>query len=283
MKTIVRLIVTGLVPFLLNGTISCQTNAKQPLYTIPDTKVQTVESRYVENMVYKIDIAIPENYFRTEKCYPTLYILDAWSYFGFAVQAYRALRVFDEVPEMLIIGISHFGDSKDDVFYRARDYTPTEVDSSQWLPKTGGASEFQQFIEYELFPFIENNYRTTVGDRAIFGASAGGIFCTYLLFNHPGMFCRYIIGGPAGWYDNYIVLDYEKRYSELHDSLPARIFMTVGSTEHEMQIKGWASLKDSMISRDYDVLEMTAFKIEDEGHISQALIAFIKGLKAVFK
>ncbi len=86
-----------------------------------------------------------------------------------------------------------------------------------------------------------------------------------------------------GWYDNYIVLDYEKRYSELHDSLPARIFMTFGSTEHEMQIKGWASLKDSMISRDYDVLEMTAFKIEDEGHVSQALIAFIKGLKAVFK
>jgi len=64
-------------------------------------------------MVYKIDIALPENYFQTEKSYPTLYVLDAWSYFGFAVQAYRALRVFTEVPEMIIVGISHCGNSKD--------------------------------------------------------------------------------------------------------------------------------------------------------------------------
>lgn len=186
-------------------------------------------------------------------------MLDPLFYFGFAVQSYRALRIFQEVPELIIVGISHFGkDPMDDVRYRARDYTPTKVDPSLWLPVTGGASKFRQFIEIELFPITENNYRTISGERAIWGCSAGGIFCTYVLFNQPGMFNRYIIGGPAAWFDDYVVLEYEKAYSENHKNLPARIFMSVGSDEDEIQINGWKKLKQALESREYPDLEMAA-------------------------
>jgi predicted alpha/beta superfamily hydrolase len=273
-----------LIWVVFNPDLGSQTPHEFPLYSIPHTEVRTIESKHVDNMVYKIDIALPDNYHHTERTYPTLYVLDSWFYFGIVAQTYRALRIFEEVPEMIIVGISHFGeDLMDDVRYRSRDYTPTSVDSTFWLPVTGGAPQFQQFIAHELFPFIDKNYRTNREDRAITGFSAGGIFSTYVLFNHPGMFNRFIIGGPAAWYDDYVVLDYEKAYSLKNQSLPAKIFMTVGGNEVEAQIKGWSLLRDSIESRNYLDLEMTAVQIENEGHVSQALISFIKGMQMVFK
>lgn len=270
--------------FLGKESLTGQTDQAFPLYSIPNTQVRTLESDFVEDMVYKIDIALPESYHGSEESYPVLYILDSWFYFGNVVQTYRALRVFEEVPELIIVGISHFGETQaEDVRTRSRDYTPTEVDSSLWLPVTGGAPQFQQFISKELFPFIDHNYRTLREDRALYGASAGGIFATYVMFNHPGMFQRYIIGGPAAWYDDYIVLTYEKEYALHNSDLPARVFMTVGENEWEGQITGWKLLTDSMQSRDYADLEMTSRQIEEEGHVSQALIALIKGMQAVYK
>lgn len=261
-----------------------QTYQELSPYTLPNTEVRTLESRYVDNMVYKIDIALPESYHQSDESYPTLYFLDSWFYYGLVVQTYRALRIFKEVPELIIVGISHFGeDIMEDVRYRSRDYTPTRVDSTFWLPVTGGGPQFQKFISNELFPLIESNYRTKKDDRTICGFSAGGIFSTYIMFNHPGMFQRYIIGGPAAWYDNYVVLRYEKVYSLQHNDLPVKIFMTVGEHEDEGQITGWKLLTDSLHSRNYQGLEMTSKQIEGEGHVSQALIALIKGMQAVFK
>jgi len=284
MKPTSTMLMVAFIWLISAQDLTCQTRDEWPLYSIPGTEVRTIESKYVNQMVYKIDIALPDKYHQTEKTYPTLYVLNSWFYFGIVTQTYRALRIFEEVPEMIIVGISHFGeDIMDDIRYRSRDYTPTRIDSTFWLPVTGGATRFQQFITRELIPFIEKNYLTNREDRAICGFSAGGIFSTYVLFNHPGMFKRYIIGGPAAWYDDFIVLDYEKAYSENNQGLPVKIFMTVGGNENEAQINGWMLLKDSIESRNYIDLEMTTMQIEDEGHVSQALIALIKGMKKVFE
>jgi len=143
-----------------------QTSQELPPYTIPDTEVRTLESKYVENMTYKIDIAFSESYSTSEKNYPTLYVLDAWFYYGIVVQTYRALRILEEVPEILIVGISHFGKGiMDDIMIRSRDYTPSQVDSSLFFPITGGAPQFQKFISQELFPFIDSNYRMETTHR----------------------------------------------------------------------------------------------------------------------
>ena len=284
MKFILSLIASGLIWFVFTPNLFCQNQQTLPPYAIPGTEIRSLKSKYVDDMVYKIDIALPGSYQDNGMTYPTLYVLDSWAYFGFVVQTYRALRYFQEVPEMIIVGISHYGnDITDDIRCRARDYTPTKVDSSLWFPVSGGAPQFFEFIVHELFPMIDEHYRTRKDDRAIFGASAGGIFSTYVLFNHPGAFNRYIIGGPAAWYDQYIVLDYEKAYSEKSRSMPVKLFMTVGSLENELQIQGWTLLKDSIESRNYADLEMTALQIEDEGHVSQALVSIIKGMKMVFK
>jgi len=62
----------------------------------------------------------------------------------------------------------------------------------EW-PLAGGADNFKKFMQEELVPFIDSNYRTVKNDRTIAGLSFGGLFAAYVLFAEPSLFQRYIL------------------------------------------------------------------------------------------
>jgi len=45
-----------------------------------------------------------------------------------------------------------------------------------------------------------------------------------VLFQHPDIFNRYKISSPSLWWDNGVTFEFEKKYSEKHSDLPARVF-----------------------------------------------------------
>lgn len=61
-----------------------------------------------------------------------------------------------------------------------------------------GAENFLSFIENELIPHIEENYRSN-GQRTIQGKSLSGLFVMYAFLEKPNLFDNYI-GNSAGWY-----------------------------------------------------------------------------------
>jgi predicted alpha/beta superfamily hydrolase len=67
--------------------------------------------------------------------------------------------------------------------------------------------------------------------RTYFGTSLGGLFGTYVLFTAPELFSNYIIGSPSFWYDDGIMFQFEKRFTEDHADLSARVFYAVGELE----------------------------------------------------
>ena len=104
----------------------------------------------------------------------------------------------------------------------------------------GGADNFTQFFEKELFPFIDNNYRTIKDNRAIAGLSSGGLYAAYILTTKPEMFNRYIMSGAALLWDDKLVFKLEEEYSKKNDSLPAIVFSAVGEQDNrENVIKPW--------------------------------------------
>jgi len=139
--------------------------------------------------------------------YPVLFLFDAKSSFFPVCGVLNFMSgpesVNYQVPEMIIVGIDNEN--------RLKDLTPNStnknmegVESKEFadrmLAGSGGGEKFIQFLEKELIPRIEANYRT-LPYRVCIGHSLGGLTSSYLLVNHSGLFDAYMAIDPSLWWD----------------------------------------------------------------------------------
>ena len=115
-------------------------------------------------------IHLPESYQTSASSYPVLYLLDGSDYALFnAISDLRRLQGRELAPEMIIVAIENTD--------RNRDMLPVKVEEYPVPPRAEG---FLTFIEKELIPSIEKNYRTN-GQRILKGQSLSGLFTLYAL------------------------------------------------------------------------------------------------------
>ena len=76
------------------------------------------------------------------------------------------------MPEMILVGIQNTN--------RTRDLTPTKTERAN----TGGGDKFLDFIEQEVLPLVEKNYRTEPF-RVFAGHSLGGLAVVYTMLSRP--------------------------------------------------------------------------------------------------
>jgi len=129
------------------------------------------------NDTFRIEVALPSTYSSSSNSFPVLYLLDSDKSFGLAHDVVGWLTWAREMPQVIVVGISYGGTTKRWWDKRSRDYSPTRDTSGIWgskWPLAGGAGAFKTFLKTELFPFIEQTYRTVANDRAIVGLSFGG-------------------------------------------------------------------------------------------------------------
>ncbi|MBC8320715.1 MAG: hypothetical protein H8E34_08335 [Bacteroidetes bacterium] len=70
-------------------------------------------------------------------------------------------------PEIIVVAITNVD--------RTRDFTPAHTKAR---PTSGGAKKFHAFLEKELIPMIEENYKASPY-KIIMGHSLGGTFAAY--------------------------------------------------------------------------------------------------------
>jgi predicted alpha/beta superfamily hydrolase len=253
----------------------------------------------VNNQDYEIYISLPDNYANGDSTYPVLYLTDANTYFGLMADITRNLQWGGEMPETIIVGIGYpLASFKTDderwgkwLAWRMRDFSPT---SNQQLDKdfgteeikSGGADAFLKFMEQELFPFIEKNYRAKTKDRIFAGFSLGGLFGLYSLFQKPGLFQYFLIGSASIWYDDKMILKTEKSYSSSHQDLTANLFMSAGSLEEEINagmVRNTLEMNSILKSRRYKSLAAEVVIFEGETHMSAPSSSFQRGLRHFFR
>lgn len=164
-----------------------------------DISIGHTESLYSELMQEerKLDIHLPQNYDTTKKTYPVLYLLDSYYNFKHVVGTVEYLILNRKIPDLIIVGIRNTN--------RSRDLTPDASEIGEYHQKrlgtTAGADAFLSFIEKELIPHIEDNYRASPY-RILEGHSLGGLFCVYTIFQKPELFSSHLIISPSLWYTN---------------------------------------------------------------------------------
>ena len=128
----------------------------------------------ITGRTYEISVALPRGYGESTETYPVLYTTDANGSFGTVVEATRILRLPDEVPELINVGVGYpRGRFWNALSPRAKDLTPTS--DSEWEKEaairrpefptpegSGGAPGFLRFVKEELIPVSPQGSWTVV-------------------------------------------------------------------------------------------------------------------------
>jgi predicted alpha/beta superfamily hydrolase len=176
-----------------------------------------------------LNIYLPEGYHSNDTAhYPVIYLLDGSANEDFVHIAglVQFFNMMEMMPKAIVVGIANID--------RKRDFTfPTSIAKDKAsFPTTGGSEKFIAFVEQELQPFIEKNYRTS-SQKILIGQSLGGLVATEILFKKPALFNNYIIVSPSLWWDAQSLL---KTKPALHKAAQNTIvFLAVGKEGEVME------------------------------------------------
>ncbi len=237
----------ALLMAILCMSSACSLKRVKPV-CLKNTEVHSLGSK--QSLVkYKLSISLPEGYANSQESYPVLYLLDPDDSFAMAYDIQRDLSTFLGSRKIIIVGIGYESQNdKHDApkeFWRhfaenrTRDYLPFPIiddilkfDSHPGAFKglasyAGHAFDFLQFIEHDLMPFIDKNYRVN-GDNTLYGQSQGGLFASWVLTKYPDVFNRYLILSPTLWIENGKLL---KDVKLIKKPVSATVYLAVGAKE----------------------------------------------------
>jgi len=162
------------------------------LQGLGDVRYHEYESTGLDR-TFHVFVRLPEEYDFSEGTLPTVYLLDGGITFPLLSAYYRYLRLGEEVPISILVGIAYGTDDWQQGNKRSTDYTAPSDEREFW----GGAGRFQQMLADELLPFIESTYRSDPARRVLFGQSLGGQFVLYTAQTRPDLFWGHIASNPA--------------------------------------------------------------------------------------
>lgn len=189
----------------------------------------------------EVEITLPRNY-SSQKEYPVLYVLDAGPLQVHSADALDVLAASGYAPETIVVGIPN-----PNTVARQRDLTPpymiTDIDDATSAP--GSGDTFLEFLETELFPFIERQYSTS-GYRLISGNSRGGLLVLHALMTQPDLFQAGLCYSTPFWRQDEIILQKFNAFLNKTDSLNTFLFFSAGENETENIKRGCNSLAETL-------------------------------------
>jgi len=221
----------------------------------------------------QIYVSLPDGYSNSEKTYPVLYVLPYQkSIFQTDIQDLRSLQKEDDsIPEMIIIGL---GDTNG-----MADLTPSNT--SNYGATSGGADKFLRYIKEEVFPYIDNNYRTK-NCRIVKGHSIEGLLFLFALLSQPDMFAAYALSSPYLIYDGgeKFILNSMVSYLDKRPPLKNHLYITVG--DEPKLISNIQSFLNTLEAKSPEGLEVK-FEIKREhSHKTIKTIILAEGLKSIY-
>lgn len=266
-----KILVFCSILFAFQSMIFAQNGNVKPL-TIGEIRI--VKSKIL-NEDRTLNIYLPQGFDKT-KSYPIIYLLDGSMNEDF-IHVTGLVQFFNQMyamPETIVIGIANIDRKRDFTFH-------TDLkDLQKDYPTTGHSDQFINFLEKELKPYIESQFKTT--DKYLFGQSLGGLLATEILLKKPEMFNNYFIISPSLWWDDESLLKQANQLLSKTSDTKKFVYVSVGKGEHPVMIKDAESF--------YDILKKSSKKnwtveykmMETDNHATILHRSLYEGLVKLF-
>lgn len=228
---------------------------------------------------YHIYVRLPESFDESSsQKYPTIYLLDGGITFPLLASYYQYLRFAEDLPEMIIVGISYGSNDFKNGNYRGTDFTAPAKSRSHY----GGAAAFQKMLTSELLPLVEGHYPSDANKRILFGQSLGGQFVLFDALSQQQHFWSYIASNPALHRNLEFFLSSDISFKKGENS-EVKVFVSRAENDDETfkipadkWVKHWRSQKNK-----HFILKETWIK--NHNHFSIAPDSFRNGLIWIFE
>lgn len=179
----------------------------------------------------RLTVRLPGRYANESNAtFPVLYLMDGGPEQDFSHIAgiLQSTDINWTIEPMILVGV--------ETIDRAAEITPP-TDNPKYdegFPKRGGADEFRKFLELDVMPWVEENYR--VDDRKILmGESLAGLFVLETYLKSPKLFTHYGAISPSLWWDELSLAN--SAMASLNESKKNSpfLYLTLGSEGGEMQ------------------------------------------------
>lgn len=259
---------------------------------------------------YRITISLPLGYSapsdeswpfnNTPARWPAVFVLDGNWYAGLVTDMIRPMAWCGSTTDAIVVGLGYPEGSdpvesfRESFTRRNADLTPIRDEAEEKSMEaqhkrptpTGDSGNFLKFIQDELIPFVENEYRADPSRRILVGHSYGGLFGLFALFESPGLFNTLILGSPTLSYGNRYMVQREENFAKEHTKLPAKIYMFVGEYEeviNDTTLTDTLRLAATLQGRNYEGLSLIKHVFLDQNHCEVAAPGFQWGLKYALK
>ena len=221
-------------------------------------KTYTIESNVLEE-TRTIHVYVPEGYEKSEKEYPTLYLLDGQRLFDYGISVAKSFKQFNLTPEFVVVGISNKYPNRFSHF-------------------SSGSDAFLKFIEEEVIPKVESNYKVSQ-ERLLFGWEYAGGFTVNTLITKPELFEAYLAASPYPLTDKTQAMDSLLSVEGNHNK-----FLYFAAGVHEGVVtEGALSLKAVLEEKPADFLNWTYQPLQDEEHQSTPFTTLYHGVKKYYE
>lgn len=278
-------------------------------YVLKNVEQRTITAKNGD--VYRVFVIKPQAP-APESGYPVLYALDGNAVAPLLSTLSRSHSGRSELSGFepgVVVAVGYPTDNLLDMRRRSRDYTPAKAtpNSGTYLKPedTGDAERFLDFVEQELKPAIQAEFKIDASRQSIYGHSFGGLFVLHALFTRPGTFANYISASPSIWWAERAILKTSAEFLSRKPGLNnVSVFLMVGGLEqtvtpdqaaakdakdiairlHERRMVGDAremaerltTLKDRGLSVRFE-------EIPNETHNSVTLLSAIKAYRFAFQ
>ncbi|HRH21146.1 MAG TPA: alpha/beta hydrolase-fold protein [Brevundimonas sp.] len=218
------------VTMTLVGAVAAQAQSPQAApaatvgesFTLPST---------VMGMERELNVLLPAGYAdQPDRTWPVVYLLDGGQAQDFPVYANIAadLMAAGEMAEVIFVGVASM-DRQNELTWRSADRRIIR----QW-PNHGQSDRFRRFLEQEVKPWVETNYRTG-GDDAVLGESAAALFIIETFLSTPDLFDRYLAVSPSMWWDRGNLGADSAALLAGHSAADRQLLLTIADEGGEMQ------------------------------------------------
>jgi predicted alpha/beta superfamily hydrolase len=250
-------------------------NAPAPPYS-----QQTLHSSVLEED-RRILIRLPRHYdLDSAARYPVLYKLDgdnALRRYDDSIDILHSARL---MPDVIVVAIPNARGQ------RNRDLTPASLhqdsaDGGTGTGEMGRGDRFLDFIERELIPHIDRNYRTR-SPRILAGHSRGALLALQSLLSKPDLFqARLVFSAPLTRDEQRLIVDTRKFLAE-HRDHESFLYMNWGERENEGMNQSFIAMRKLLTESAPKGLRWTIERARGADHEQTQIIALPSALHGFF-
>ena len=225
-------------------------------------------------------VSLPDSYEYSDETdsYPIIILLDGYTHFKTAASTVHFMSSARNrnrlIPESIVIAIENVD--------RERDFTVTKIKTKR-KNTMGGGRNFLNFIEKELIPYIDKNYKTKPF-RTLIGHSLGGLLAINAYLDKNSLFDAYIAIDPSLWWDEKMMQ--QKVASAQSVSLQKKLYIATanqGERNRGRNKKRHDAFFERLKQKAKGSLQAKIEYFENEHHRSVPLIAMYQGLKFLYQ